>query len=642
MKLRHKLNYGFSLAVILPTALVAWLHSAAYLKNAEAALDANTLAITQSTAMMLDAFMLGAARDLHGLVAASLPKTGDRAPSSQQLATYTYIYPYFNEILWVSPRGLVLASSNPAHQGQALSRFHEELADELSEVLLKPAGEIHLSDFDDLGPAQRADFTTGALKQNALTLQLLLRVDAENAKALGVMIAVLNNQAIVDALQNLQQNLPEAKTALLLNSQGKILLSSDPLSVPLKPHPLTQRILPFNASTSRCTQFASAIGGQELDYILVKLAGAGTIQSSPWLLLASHSDMKVIAQIRHTLYRTLFIFLAIISMVLFLSLRLVRSIMRPIEALSLAAERIGDGDLTARAPSGVKDELGNLGFRFNTMAEMIERERGQLEQKVIERTARLEQARLEVEQASRNKDEFLAAISHELKTPLNQIIGFSELLKEGLVGELDAKQKSMAQDIFKAGNKQLAIVNSLIELARLQAGKVTLQAERQDPAKLLDVIAARQAAKAQAAGLTFTVEETQGLGEMPLDREVVTRLLDLLLTNAFKFTPSGGKVNLTARRVPRGDVPTLVRREAREYLELAVADNGPGIASETLPRLFQPFVQSDGHLTRSHEGIGVGLALVKLLAELHGGGSGVESEPGHGAKFLVWLPCEAL
>ncbi|MDO8466086.1 MAG: HAMP domain-containing sensor histidine kinase [Gallionella sp.] len=245
-----------------------------------------------------------------------------------------------------------------------------------------------------------------------------------------------------------------------------------------------------------------------------------------------------------------------------------------------------------------------------------------------------------LEQVSRGKDEFLAAISHELKTPLNHILGFADLLKEGLAGELNAEQKGMAQDIFDAGSKQLAIVNSLIELARLQTGKTELQAELQDPARMLGEIATRHAAKAQVSGLAFAVELAKGLGEMPLDREVVAHLLDQLLANAFKFTPSGGKVSLTARRVPRTDVAAPVRIEADEYLELAVADNGPGVAPEILPRLFQPFVQGDGRLARSHQGTGIGLMMVKLLAELHGGGSGVESEPGTGAKFLVWLPID--
>lgn len=254
----------------------------------------------------------------------------------------------------------------------------------------------------------------------------------------------------------------------------------------------------------------------------------------------------------------------------------------------------------------------------------------------------LEQRTRLLEQSNRGKDEFLAAISHELKTPLNHILGFSGMLKEGLAGELNAEQKGMAQDIFDAGSKLLAIVKSLIELARLQAGKVKLQAEPEDPAELLGEIAARHATKAGAAGLAFNVEVAQGLGEMPLDREAVTRLLDQLLDNAFKFTPSGGKVSIKARRVPRADVTAPVRSEAGEYLELAVADNGPGIAPEILPRLFHPFVQGDGSLARRHGGTGIGLALVRLLAELHGGGCGVESVPGAGAKFLVWLPCGAV
>lgn len=316
---------------------------------------------------------------------------------------------------------------------------------------------------------------------------------------------------------------------------------------------------------------------------------------------------------------------------LFLFARLQKTIVAPIQELANGMQAVStDQNYALRVAVHGKDEVGRLAGAFNDMLESIQ-----------QRTAALEHAKLELEQASRGKDEFLAAISHELKTPLNHILGFADLLKEGLAGELNAEQKDMAQDIFDAGSKQLAIVNSLIELARLQAGKVELRAEPQDPAQMLGEIAARHAAKAQASGLAFAVEVAQGLGEMPLDREVVTHLLDQLLENAFKFTPSGGKVSLTARRVPRTDVAAPVRSEAGEYLELAVVDNGPGIAPEILHRLFQPFVQGDGRLARSHGGTGVGLTLVRLLAELHGGGSGVESKLGIGTKFMVWLPCGA-
>ena len=294
------------------------------------------------------------------------------------------------------------------------------------------------------------------------------------------------------------------------------------------------------------------------------------------------------------------------------------------------------------AALNIMADLGREVEERKSAEEEVRRLNDELEQKVIARTAALERARYELEQANRGKDEFLAAISHELKTPLNHILGFADLLKEGLAGELNAEQKGMAQDILTAGNRQLALVNSLIELARLQADKVKLQARPEDPAKLLDEIAARYAAKAQASGLAFAVEVAQGLGEMPLDREVVTHLLDQLLDNAIKFTLPGGKISLRARRVPRAEVAAPVRVEAGEYLELAVADNGPGIAPEILPRLFQPFVQGDASLSRRYAGTGIGLTLVRLLTELHGGGSGVESEPDAGAKFLVWLPCGAV
>lgn len=245
---------------------------------------------------------------------------------------------------------------------------------------------------------------------------------------------------------------------------------------------------------------------------------------------------------------------------------------------------------------------------------------------------------LELKQANRGKDEFLAAISHELKTPLNHILGFADLLKEGLVGEMSTEQKSMAQDIFDAGSRELTLVNSLIELANLQSGKVVLKATLENPVTMLGEIATRYAAKAQIVGLVFVDEVAEDMGVMIFDGTVVTHLLDQLLNNAIKFTPVGGKVSLTARRVPRTRIAAPISVEADDYLELVVADNGPGIAPEILPRLFQSFVQGDGRINRSYGGTGIGLMLVKLLAELHGGCSDVESVTGQGAKFLVWLP----
>lgn len=312
---------------------------------------------------------------------------------------------------------------------------------------------------------------------------------------------------------------------------------------------------------------------------------------------------------------------------------------RAIERTVAFAARIAAGDLSARlapaeaaapADPAAGDEIDRLDHALNRMADALEQAQHSLMQHAHQ-----------LELSSRGKDEFLAAISHELRTPLNQILGFADLLKEGLAGPLSEAQKSMMQDIFDAGHKQLAMINNLIELARLQAGKIALQTELQDPAALLQEIGARYSARAPAAGLRFTLELADDLPQMPLDTGVLNQLLQHLLANVFKFTPADGQVRLLARCVPSTTLPQPLPGDATRYLELAIIDNGPGLTTEGLQRLSQAFEQDQASLTRSHEGMGLGLAMARLLAELHGGSIAIKSAPSAGCTLLLWLPVDA-
>ena len=256
--------------------------------------------------------------------------------------------------------------------------------------------------------------------------------------------------------------------------------------------------------------------------------------------------------------------------------------------------------------------------------------------------ARVEQERYQqLEAIGREKDEFLATVSHSLKTPLNHILGFAGLLKEGRVGNLSPKQQEFVEDIFVAGSGELAVVDSLIELAEVQASKVPLRTTAQDPRAAVDVLVRNHQGQARLAGVALAIEIDGDLGTVPLDERIVGRILGILLDNALRFTPAGGTVTLAARRVTRADVEAPIQSQSADYLELTVRDTGPGIAPEVLRRLFRPFVQGDGRLARSHQGTGIGLTLARKLAELHRGWCGVRSELGAGATFFVWLPAEA-
>ena len=265
----------------------------------------------------------------------------------------------------------------------------------------------------------------------------------------------------------------------------------------------------------------------------------------------------------------------------------------------------------------------------------------------------LQQKNAELENASRMKSEFLANMSHELRTPLNAIIGFSEVLKDGIVGELTEQQCGFVTDIFGSGTHLLSLINDILDLSKVEAGKMSLDLE---PVQLSSLFANSLAIireKAAARKIRLSTHVIGDPGTIQADARKLKQIVYNLLANAVKFTPEGGRVTLRAGRVPRSRVGQLTSglagrtfplkdEQHADFLEISVRDTGIGIAAGNLPQLFSPFTQIDGGLARKFEGTGLGLALVKLLAELHGGTVAVESAVNEGSCFTVWLPVHAL
>jgi signal transduction histidine kinase/AmiR/NasT family two-component response regulator len=265
-----------------------------------------------------------------------------------------------------------------------------------------------------------------------------------------------------------------------------------------------------------------------------------------------------------------------------------------------------------------------------------------LERRVAERTQQFEEA-------NRAKSDFLANMSHELRTPLNSIIGCSEMLKDGVLGELDKKQRGFVADIFDAGTHLLSLINDILDLSKVEAGMLQLEAGALDVAALLKASTLIVREEALAYRIRLDTRLDPALGTMVADERKLKQIVYNLLSNAVKFTPEGGgAVTLSARRCARAEVAldealpgrliALPPGEDGEFLAITVEDTGVGIAEEHLPKLFEPFVQVDSSVTRRQAGTGLGLSLVRRLAELHGGTVGVASRPGAGSRFCVWLP----
>jgi len=246
--------------------------------------------------------------------------------------------------------------------------------------------------------------------------------------------------------------------------------------------------------------------------------------------------------------------------------------------------------------------------------------------KVIERITAYTAA---AQAANQAKSDFLANMSHELRSPLNGIIGFSEVLKEGLAGDLNARQKEYSGEIFNSGQHLLSLINDILDLSKIEAGKMTLELETVDLPLLLESCLAIVREKALVHDIALKTKVAAELGEAMVDVRKFKQMVYNLLANAVKFTPDGGSVLLEAQRIPAGQ------------LEFSVSDTGIGIAEKDMARLFAPFEQLDSSLARKYEGTGLGLSMVKRLAELHGGTVSVHSELGKGSCFTVRLPLRA-
>ena len=247
----------------------------------------------------------------------------------------------------------------------------------------------------------------------------------------------------------------------------------------------------------------------------------------------------------------------------------------------------------------------------------------------------LEKNRL-LKMADQAKSDFLANMSHELRTPLNAVIGFSELLKDRVLGELAPEQADAAKDIFESGQHLLSLINDILDLSKVEAGMMELELEATDLQNLLQNALGVVREKAAAHQISFSIEVDLDSPPVVLDQRKTKQILYNLLSNAVKFNVKGGRVILRARRHSNLKEPEFW--DFPTWLEISVTDTGIGISKKDLERLFQPFVQADSGLDRHYEGTGLGLSLVKRMVELHGGRVTLESVLGEGSTFHVWLP----
>jgi two-component system sensor histidine kinase BaeS len=285
---------------------------------------------------------------------------------------------------------------------------------------------------------------------------------------------------------------------------------------------------------------------------------------------------------------------------------LIASMRRPLEELVDAAGRLAAGDRSARVEVGGLSETATLGAAFNEMA-------GELELEASQR-----------DRLDRLKDEFVLTASHELRSPLTSVQGFAELLMLER-DSLTPKQVETVEIILDNCRHLVRLLNDLLDLARSDAGRLTVTPKPTEVAPLIDDAVRTMRGQTESANQTLTQEVEPGLPPIEVEADRIRQVLVNLLTNAHDYSPEGASIEVMARA-------------AGADLEIAVTDNGPGIPEDQLEHIFERFVRGDAGLTQRVGGTGLGLAISKSLVELHGGTLEVESTVGVGSTFSLRLP----
>jgi signal transduction histidine kinase/ActR/RegA family two-component response regulator len=308
------------------------------------------------------------------------------------------------------------------------------------------------------------------------------------------------------------------------------------------------------------------------------------------------------------------------------------------QEMARAANAIAQGDLSQQVePNSATDVLGtafqrmtaNLGALIGELRDADQQNRAlnaQLEQRVVERTAQLQEQYRRVQEANRLKSEFLANMSHELRTPLNGIIGFSEMLHDGQVGALEPEQHEYVGYVLTSSQHLLRLINDVLDLAKIESGTLVFRPERVDVEALVRTARDELRPLAEQRQIDVQIAIADGARDLVTDPSRLKQVVFNYLSNALKFSQDGGLVTVRAYD------------DGADFVRLEVEDHGIGIKAEDMGRLFVEFQQLDGGTTKKYAGTGLGLSLTKRILETQGGSVGVGSTYGSGSTFFARLP----
>jgi signal transduction histidine kinase len=321
-----------------------------------------------------------------------------------------------------------------------------------------------------------------------------------------------------------------------------------------------------------------------------------------------------------------------------------RLILQPVRVLKNTAEKVAQGDLKIRSAISTGDEFQHLSETFNTMLATLQASQDQLEatnRSLDTRVGELAQSNVDLFEANRMKSEFLTNVTHELRTPLNAIIGFADLMADTAK---DPKQQRYSENIRISAKQLLDLINDLLDLAKIEAGKLVLRDERVNVGDVCEAMANFMRPLAQKKNIDLELSVADDMPLITTDPGRFQQIIYNFLSNAIKFTPAEGRITINARNEPApkpgsppqpGETPAA---ESGAAVRVSVTDTGPGISMDDQKVIFEKFRQLDGSVTRQHSGTGLGLAISRELAGMLGARIEISSAPGKGATFSLIMP----
>jgi signal transduction histidine kinase len=445
---------------------------------------------------------------------------------------------------------------------------------------------------------------------------------ARSGRQAGVTLAEVNLKLIWDVVTNIR--LGKKGYAYVIDRDARLIAHPD-ISLVLRNTDLSG--LPQVAAAR---SNAAGIDDEDRATIVPSLDGRRVfsahtaITQQGWYVFVETPVQEALKPLYGTMLRTTGLLLAGLITAALGGVLFARRMITPVRALTEGAGRLGSGDLAHRIEVKTGDELQGLAESFNTMAGQLQQSYAGLEQRVADRTRELEEKGRQLEIASQHKSQFLANMSHELRTPLNAVLGYAELMADGVYGELGAKAQGVLGRIQANGKHLLGLINDVLDLSKIEAGQFTLALEPYSVGSIVQATVAATESLASAKGLRLVAEVAPDLPPGLGDERRLAQVLLNIVGNAIKFTD-------------KGEVVISARREGERF-EFAVRDTGPGIAPENQAKIFGEFQQVDDSNTRRKGGTGLGLAISRKIVEMHGGDIAVESELGKGSVFRVHVP----